>query len=101
MIQLIDHMKLNKKEGQRMEVSMPLRWVKKIIIRGRGKEGPGWGWEGRWQRWGGGGRIRYGKREKRNPEGQENKEKYVAGVAGTTIMSLMPGKQVFPRTQWG
>ena len=42
MIQLTDHMKLNKKEGQSVNASMPLRRGNKIITGGRGREGPGW-----------------------------------------------------------
>ena len=42
MIQLTDHMKLNKKEGQSVDASIPLRRGNKIIMGGRGREGPGW-----------------------------------------------------------
>jgi hypothetical protein len=41
MIQLIDHMKLEKKEGQSVDSSIPFRRGNKIIIRGRKKEGSG------------------------------------------------------------
>ena len=40
-IQLTDHMKLNKKEGQSVDASIPLRRRNRIIMRGRGREGPG------------------------------------------------------------
>jgi hypothetical protein len=40
-----------------------------MVIRGRGKERPGWQ-KGR-------GDIRYGEKQDRDPEGQENKWKYV------------------------
>ena len=41
MIQLIDHMKFNKKGVPNDNASIPLRREKKIITGGRGKEGPG------------------------------------------------------------
>jgi hypothetical protein len=58
-IQLTDHMKLNKKESQSVNASIPLRRRNKIVTGGRGGEGPGW------KRGGGGkrGRIRNGKRQ--------------------------------------
>jgi hypothetical protein len=37
MIQLIDLMKVNKKDGPRVDVSMPLKRENKIITRGRGR----------------------------------------------------------------
>jgi hypothetical protein len=46
-----------------VHASVPLRRGNKIIIRGSGRE------EGEGKRWG---RIRYGKRQERSPEGQEN-----------------------------
>jgi hypothetical protein len=42
MMQLKDHMKLNKKEGQSVDASNPLRRENKIIMRSRRKKGPGW-----------------------------------------------------------
>ena len=42
MIQLTDHMKLNKKQVQNMYVSIPHRRGNQIIMGGRGREGPGW-----------------------------------------------------------
>ena len=42
MIQLTDHVKLNKKEGQNVDASIPLRRGNKIIMRDREKEGLGW-----------------------------------------------------------
>jgi hypothetical protein len=69
-IQVTDHMKLNKKEDQSVDASVLLRRGNKIITGGRGREGPG-------QEKRGGGemgqdRVRYGKRQERIPEGQEN-----------------------------
>jgi hypothetical protein len=46
MIQLTDYMKLNNKEGPSSDTSIPLRKGKKIITRGRGREGTGWQSEG-------------------------------------------------------
>jgi hypothetical protein len=40
MIQLTDHMTLNKKEDQRVDASIPLRRGNKIIMGGRVREGP-------------------------------------------------------------
>jgi hypothetical protein len=40
MIQLTDHMKLNKKEGQSVDVSVSLRRGSKIMTHNRGREGP-------------------------------------------------------------
>jgi hypothetical protein len=42
MIHLTDHMNLNKKEGQNVDASIPLRRRNKIIMGGRGIEGPRW-----------------------------------------------------------
>ena len=42
MIQLSDHMKLNRKEGPSVDASIPLRRGNKIIMGGRGREGPVW-----------------------------------------------------------
>jgi hypothetical protein len=42
MIQLTDHMKLNKKEGPSVDTSIPLRKDHKIIMGGRWKEAPWW-----------------------------------------------------------
>jgi hypothetical protein len=55
-------MKLSKKGGQTVDVSVTIRRGNKVIMSGRGREGPEW--ERRW-----GGRISYGKR---SPESQEN-----------------------------
>jgi hypothetical protein len=41
MIQLTDHIKLNKKEDQNVDSSTTLRRGNKIITGGRGREGPG------------------------------------------------------------
>jgi hypothetical protein len=40
MLQLTNHMKLNKKEGPSVYTSIPLRKEKNIVIGGRGREGP-------------------------------------------------------------
>jgi hypothetical protein len=40
-IQFTDHMKPKKKEDQRVETSILLRRGNRIIMRGRGREGPG------------------------------------------------------------
>ena len=42
MIQLTDHMKLNKKEGQSIDASKPLKRGNKIIMGGRWRERPRW-----------------------------------------------------------
>jgi hypothetical protein len=60
MIQLKDHMKVNKKKGYNVDASKPLRRGSKIITGGRGREEPAWEREGgRKKR---GNRTRYGKR---------------------------------------
>jgi hypothetical protein len=41
MIQLTDHMKLNKKEGPSVDASIPFRRGNTIIMVGRGRERPG------------------------------------------------------------
>jgi hypothetical protein len=69
MIQLTDHMKLNKKKDQSVDASIPLRRENKIITGGKGERDLGGREEGEWER--GGGRIRYGKRWERNPEDRE------------------------------
>ena len=68
--QLTNHMKLNKKEGPSVYTSIPLRKGNKIVIGGRGREGPGWERERRRKR--GGSRIKYGGRQERSPDGQVN-----------------------------
>jgi hypothetical protein len=62
-------MKLNKKEGQRVDTSIPLKRGNRIIMGDRQSEGSGWE-----KRWGGkiGGRTRYKKRQERSPKDQEN-----------------------------
>ena len=47
MIQLKDHIKLNKKEGQNVDASNPLRRENKIITRGEGWRNLGGRGEGR------------------------------------------------------
>ena len=42
MLQSTDPKKLNKKEGPSEDASIPLRRGNKIIMGGRGREGPGW-----------------------------------------------------------
>jgi hypothetical protein len=71
MIQLIDHMKLTKKEGQMVDVSIPIRRGNKIIMGGRVREG--FGWEKGRGRKKSCLRPRYWKRQERSLEGQENK----------------------------
>ena len=46
MIQLTDHVKFNKKEGQSMDASKLLRRGNKIIMGARGRERPGKNREG-------------------------------------------------------
>ena len=58
-------MKPNKKGGPSVDASIPLRRGNKIIMGGRGREGPGWQREG-------GVWTRYLKRQESSPEGQEN-----------------------------
>ena len=102
MIQLMDHMKLKRKEDQRVDASVLLRRGNKII-----KGSRGWEELGRKRRRRGekGVRIRYGRRWRRCTEGQEIEQRCVAmgdgelGVA--TRKSQMPGKQEPPRTPWG
>jgi hypothetical protein len=53
MIQLTDHMKLNRKEGPSVDASTPLRRENKIIMRGRRREGLGWKREVGGKRWSG------------------------------------------------
>ena len=67
--------KLNKKEGPSVDASIPLRRGNKIITRCRERKGPVW------EREMGGGKgckIRYGMRQERRTEGQENELKYTA-----------------------
>ena len=72
-------MKLNKKEGQTLDTSNPLRRGNKIIMEGRGSQGLGWerGGEGKTRGW-----IKYGKRLEKSPEGQENEYKQVVLQGG-------------------
>ena len=42
MVQLTDHIMLNKKESQRVDIPLPLIRRSKIITRGRRMEGPEW-----------------------------------------------------------
>lgn len=55
MIQLTDHIKLNKKEVNLVDASIPLRRRNKIIMEGRRREEPGWERKGGEKK---GGRIR-------------------------------------------
>jgi hypothetical protein len=75
MIQLMDHIKLKRKEDQRVDVSVLLRRGNNIIKGSRRWEGLG-----RNIRDGGekGSRIRYGRRWKRCTEGQEIEQRCVA-----------------------
>jgi hypothetical protein len=65
-------MKLNKKEGQSVDASNPLRRGKKTITGGRRKEKPG-----REREWGGksGSQVQVLEKTDRSPEDQENKKK--------------------------
>ena len=49
-IQFTDHMKLNKKDGPSVDISLPFKRRNKAIIRGRGRKGPGWERGGREER---------------------------------------------------
>jgi hypothetical protein len=71
MMHFTDHMKLNKKEGQCVYASNPLRRGNKIITEGRGRQGPEWENGGNQK----GGRTRFWKRQERSADGQENEEK--------------------------
>ena len=97
----MNHMKLKRKEDQRVDASVLLRMGNNTI-----KGSRGWEELGRKREGGGGrGRIRYGKRWRRCTEGQEIEQRCVAmgdgelGVA--TRKSQMPGKQEPPRTPRG
>jgi hypothetical protein len=65
MIQLTDHMKLNKKEGQSVSVTIPLRKGIKIIMGGNEGRNLGGRGEGEEKE----NIIRYVKRQERIPEG--------------------------------
>ena len=71
--QLTDHMKLNKKEGPRVD-TIPLGWGNKLITRGRRREQPRWEREGGMER-GAGSCIMRNRREA-SGRGQENMEEY-------------------------
>jgi hypothetical protein len=105
MIQLMDHMKIERKEDQRVDVSVLFRRGNNIIKGSRG-------WEGLGRKPGGGGKKgteeiweEYGRRWNRCTEGQEIEQRCVAkgdrelGVANRN--SQMPGKQEPPRTPRG
>ena len=97
MTQLIDHIKVNKKENQSVATSILHRRENKIISGGRGRdlgvreEGEGKVWE----------RNRYGKRQERSSEGQENEQKYMAvgsrKLSVATRKSQTTMKQEVPR----
>ena len=63
-------MKLNKKAGQSVDASVLFRMGNKIMMGGRGREGSQW--EMRGEEKNQGNRVRYGTRQKRSPECQEN-----------------------------
>jgi hypothetical protein len=65
-----DHMELNKKEGQNLEASNPLRRGNKIIMGGRGREEPRQDGEGNGKEVG---RAWYRNRHEKSPEDQESK----------------------------
>lgn len=70
MIQLTDHMKLNRKEDPNVDTSISLRrWKKNNHGRGSGSVGLGGRGDGKEK----GGRIRYGVRQERSPVGQWNR----------------------------
>ena len=48
-----------------------------------------------------GGLIMCGKRNERSAKNQENEQKYITGVGGTTRKSQTPGIGEAPRAQWG
>jgi hypothetical protein len=82
MIQLTDHMKLNKKEVLSVDASIPFRRGSKIIMGSRGREKTEWdrGGGGRGQK-----RVWRGWRKEKSPEGQESERKYAVvrlGVRG-------------------
>jgi hypothetical protein len=60
-------MKFNKKEGRGEDASIPLRSGNKIIMGGRGREGPGWESRGGGQKGTGSG-MGGGGRQERSPE---------------------------------
>ena len=62
-------MKINKKKDQRVDASILLRRGYKVIMGARDREEPGRERGEREKKWG---RIRYGMRQERSPEGQEN-----------------------------
>jgi hypothetical protein len=113
MLHSTDPKKINKKEGPSEDASILFRKGNKIIMGGRGREGLGCERGGDKR-----GRIRYGNRQERGPEGQENEWKYLAAwggrVGGGEVgdgragwgggkpgKSQRPGMGEAPRTQYG
>ena len=85
-------MKLNKEEGHTMDASNPLRRRNKIIIGGRGREGPGWE-RGRGGKKGSQAQVWEETREKSRGPGEQI-EIYSSGgwvTGGTSRKSQMPG----------
>ena len=80
-------MKLNKKEGSSIDVSVLLRQGNKIITGGKGREGPGREREGRGIK---GSRTRYGKRQKFRGPGERISSSGGWEQEGTTRKSQMP-----------
>ena len=77
MLQIIDLMKHNKKEGPSVDTSFPLMRRKKIFMGGRGRE------KHEWERGGEkGDMIKYGRRQQRSPKYQENEWNYAAAGDG-------------------
>ena len=70
MIHPTDSKKLNKMGGPSEDSSIPLRRGNKIVMGDRGREGSQW--EMRGEEKNQGNRVRYGTRQKRSPECQEN-----------------------------
>jgi hypothetical protein len=72
-------MKLKKKEGPSVDVSIPIKQNQ----HNHGRQREGGTWVGKKRGKEKGGKIRYGERQERRPDGQKNEWKYAAvGSAG-------------------
>jgi hypothetical protein len=95
-------MKLKRKEGQSVDVTVLLIKGNKIVTGGRGTEG--WTWRKRWLEGKREGMSRCGRSQRWSTEGQEIEQRYVAMGVGemgvATRKSQMPGKEEASRTQW-
>lgn len=104
MIQLQDHIKLNKIKCHSLATSNRFKVGNKIITGVRGREGGIWLGEGRGIKMRGGDRTSYRKRQERSPKCQEKELKYV-GVGAREpeedLKSPMLELQETPRTHWG